>query len=280
MFVLIEVLSWDSASSVSSFHFAGEGELVKMDAAASFVGAQSRKDWNLKSLLTFSHLNSHVQQHLRKVYTTLCLSLVVATLGVCAHILTNIGGRLTSVAFVGGVLWLLNTPTYEEEKRYYMLMGIALLEGLSLGPLIELCYDAFQGDLGIVITALLGTVAIFACFSGAALCAKRREYLFLGGVLSSAVSTMLMLRFGSYFFGGASAMFNLELYGGLLVFVGYVLFDTQLIIERASKNDDDYIQHTLDLFIDFVAIFVRILVILTKKEVESSRKEDKRKRAQ
>ncbi|KAL3689801.1 hypothetical protein R1sor_016110 [Riccia sorocarpa] len=249
-----------------------------MDAAASFFDSHVRRDWDLKSLLNLSHLSPHVQQHLRRVYTTLCVSLVVAAVGIYAHVLTNLGGLLTSLGFIGCVMWLLSTPSYEEDKRYKILMGASFLEGLCLGPLVDLSYNVFQGDYGLVMTALLGTVAVFASFSGAAVFARRREYLFLGGILSSAVSTMMMLRFGSYLFGGASAMFNLELYGGLLLFVGYVLFDTQLIIERASKNDDDYIQHTLDLFIDFVSLFVRILVILTKKEVESSRKEDKRKR--
>jgi hypothetical protein len=68
----------------------------------------------------------------------------------------------------------------------------------------------FCPSCSILVTALLGTVAIFACFSGAAVFAKRREYLFLGAILSSLVSTMLTLRFGSYIFGGAAATFNVE----------------------------------------------------------------------
>jgi len=60
--------------------------------------------------------------------------------------------------------------------------------------------------------AFLGSTAIFACFTGAALLAKRREYLFWGGVLSSAVSMLLLMQFGSMFWGGGRFLFNLEVH--------------------------------------------------------------------
>lgn len=41
--------------------------------------------------------------------------------------------------------------------------------------------------ISIVITALLGTAAVFACFSGAAVLAQRRQYLYLGALASSAL---------------------------------------------------------------------------------------------
>jgi FtsH-binding integral membrane protein len=110
--------------------------------------------------------------------------------------------------------------------------------------------------------AFLGSVAVFACFSGAALVARRREYLFLGGILSSVVSLMLLLQFSSLIFGRSAFMYNVEIFGGLLVFMGYVLFDTQMIIERANRGDYNYVKHALDLFVDFAAIFVRLLVIM------------------
>ena len=54
------------------------------------------------------------------------------------------------------------------------------------------------------------------------------SWLYLGGTLSSAVSVLLLLRLGSYFLGGKAFVFQAELYGGLLMFIGYVLFDTQV----------------------------------------------------
>ena len=32
------------------------------------------------------------------------------------------------------------------------------------------------------------------------------------------------------------------------MFCGYVVFDTQMIIEKASSGDKDVLKHTLDLF--------------------------------
>ncbi len=77
-------------------------------------------------------------------------------------------------------------------------------------------------------TAALSTAAVFACFSASALLTRRRAYLFLGGYLSSAVAALFALRLASWAFGRQALGFEAELYGGLLVFSGYVLFDTQV----------------------------------------------------
>ena len=45
------------------------------------------------------------------------------------------------------------------------------------------------------------------------------------------------------------------------MFIGYILFDTQMIIERADRGDYDYIKHSLDLFVDLIGLFVRLLII-------------------
>ena len=62
-----------------------------------------------------------------------------------------------------------------------------------------------------------------------------------------------------------------NIYLGLLVFSGYVVFDTQVIVEKASQGNTDVIQHALELFIDFVAIFVRILIILMRNKERDER---------
>lgn len=57
----------------------------------------------------------------------------------------------------------------------------------------------------------------------------------------------------------------LQVYFGLLIFLGYVVYDTQEIIERAHRGDMDHVKHALTLFTDFVAVLVRVLVIMVSE---------------
>lgn len=59
-----------------------------------------------------------------------------------------------------------------------------------------------------------------------------------------------------------------ELYFGLILFCGFILFDTQLIVEKFKSGNNDFIWHSVDLFLDFVNIFRRLLVILASKVMQ------------
>ena len=69
----------------------------------------------------------------------------------------------------------------------------------------------------------------------------------------------------------------MQLYGGLLVFCGYVVFDTQMILFKADMGQRDPISGAVELFIDFAAIFVRILIILMKNSGNKQRRDDRRR---
>ena len=45
------------------------------------------------------------------------------------------------------------------------------------------------------------------------------------------------------------------------------MVDTQEIIEKAHLGDMDYVKHALTLFTDFVAVFVRVLIIMVSSFV-------------
>ncbi|KAG8237202.1 hypothetical protein J437_LFUL016958 [Ladona fulva] len=145
--------------------------------------------------------------------------------------------------------------------------------GVSLGPILEV---AMFINPSIVVTALVGTAVIFACFSASALYARRGYFLFLGGILSSALSFLLLMTLGNMFFR-SYLVFQLNLWIGFAVMCMFVLFDTQLIIEKRRAGDTDFIAHSMDLFIDLIGIFRRLLVILAQK-VKGEEQQNKRKR--
>ncbi|KAJ9556053.1 hypothetical protein OSB04_010667 [Centaurea solstitialis] len=245
-----------------------------MDSFSSFFDSQSRNSWTYDSLKNFRQISPLVQTHLKQVYLSLCCALLASAVGAYLHILWNVGGLLTTFATVGCMAWLLGTPPHKEQMRLSLLMASSVLQGASIGPLIEL---AIEVDPSILVSAFVGTAIAFACFSGAAMLARRREYLYLGGLLSSGVSILFWLHFASSIFGGSLALFKFELYFGLLVFVGYMVVDTQEIIEKAHLGDLDYVKHALTLFTDFVAVFVRILIIMLKNSAEREERRKKRR---
>ncbi|XP_010275473.1 PREDICTED: bax inhibitor 1 [Nelumbo nucifera] len=248
-----------------------------MEAFSSFSPFQStsRGGWSYESLKNFRQISPLVQNHLKQVYLTLCCALIASAIGVYLHLLWNIGGLLTTLGCMGSIVWLLSTPLYEERKRVGLLMAAGLFEGASVGPLIDV---VIRIDQRILISAFVGTSVAFGCFSAAAMLARRREFLYLGGLLSSGLSILLWLHFASSIFGGSTAIFKFELYFGLLVFLGYMVVDTQEIIERAHLGELDYVKHALTLFTDFVAVFVRVLVIMLKNAGEREEKEKRKRR--
>merc|ERR1712152_17668 len=138
--------------------------------------------------------------------------------------------------------------------------------GLGMGPLLQLAM--------MMPPALVPTAGIFACFTGAALMAPDGKYLYLGGTLMSGLSTLMWLGFANIFFR-SQLLFQAHIWIGLAVFCGFIMFDTQLIIRKAKNGDKDFIAHSLDLFIDFVQVFRKVLILLMQKEERDNKKKQR-----
>jgi len=158
--------------------------------------------------------------------------------------------------------------------RRNLFLGFSFFYGLGLGPLIE---TVLRLSPSILPVALVTTSLVFVSFSLSALYTRRRSYLFLGGIVSSALSVLLFLSILYYFFQ-SRLLFNIHLYGGLVIFCLYVLYDTQMMVERAEAGSTDVAGHALELYMDVASIFVRLLVILTKNKKNSDEEDNKRRR--
>lgn len=218
------------------------------------------------------NLEPPVRKHLKNVYSTVTLATMCAAIGGYVHLYSTLigAGLLTSLGSIGFLIALSLTPRNGKNDitRLALLGCFAFLVGVNLGPLLSL---AITVNPTLIIHALMGTAIVFICFSLAALYAPRGQYLYLGGVLMSVLSMLFWLSILNLMFG-SRLLFQVNLYIGLLVMCGFIVYDTQSIIAKARSGDKDFIMHSLDLFIDFIGVFKRLLIILTDKEAQDKRK--------
>lgn len=217
-------------------------------------------------------INDPLKQHLMKVYGTLGWGCGVAAVGVYVYMLTHVSYWLPLLVSVASIMLLASSDHARVPLRLGYFSLICLCQGITLGGLVEL---ALHVDASLVGVALLATLVVFLGFTMAALFSKKRSMLVLGGFLYSSVGYMSLMSLMNIFFR-SQILWNVNLYGGLLVFSGYIAFDTFLMIEKFYQGNEDFVSHALELFLDLASVFARILIILLKNQEDS----DKRRRRQ
>ena len=180
---------------------------------------------NWAALGKFGAITPRVQQHLMRVYACLSTGIMCIALGVYVDEKFRLCGMMTQVLLLLMIAGVGMCADLYNKLALFHAAG--LLMGVNMGTLVS---TVLHHRPDIVMTALMGTCSIFACFSAAAMLAKRREFLYLGGILSSAISFLFMARFMNMIMGGAlsSGLYAVELYGGLGMFMLYIIFDTQV----------------------------------------------------
>jgi len=229
---------------------------------------------NINSFLSSLNrkIEPEVQSHLKDVYSSMSIALLSAAIGGYVHLFTDIlqGGLLSSLVAIGFVMALYSTPDTGKNRstRLWYLIGFAFASGLGLGPLMEY---AILVNPTLIPTAFLSTCLIFGCFSLSAVFSNHRKWLYLGGTLMSFLSLLMMMSIINLFIG-SKLLYQIHLYLAFFVVCGFIMFDTNLIIEKRRRGDSDYISHSVLLFLDFIDIFRYLLIILTQKEERKQRK--------
>eukprot|EP01084_Bolivina_argentea_P185423 319746_1 len=222
------------------------------------------------ALFDFSDLSTEVQTHLTKVYRLLSLVILVSIVGAAIQIKYLL---LTQFVFpyIFGLLFIIVALACIPKNRFFMRIGLAMMfglfQGIIIGPLIS---NAIDIDPQIVRAAFVLTLCVFLSFSIIAMMTKNKKYLYLGSMLNSFGLFLFFMTIFPTSFG-----YQLSLYGGLIMFVGYIFYDTQQIIKRVERfglDNTDFVSDAITLYIDFVAVFVRILVLIMKAKERSEGK--------
>jgi len=249
-------------------------DLNNLSGLLSSFGNASVFSWD--TMMKSNDISKPVQAHLSRVYMALLAAMTAAAAGVYVNIVYHFQANFLCLMGSVGILMYMHYDRNKEDtlRRTAMLCAFGFLKGVGIGSLVE---SALYMDPSIVIVSALGTMVVFTCFSLSALLAQRRSYLYLGGMISSAMSLIFFASIGNMFFRSMYLQ-DLTLYAGLMAFCGLVIVDSQMIVEKASQGSRDFAGHAADLFIDLVAVFVRVLIILMKQNQNRERERRSKRR--
>lgn len=204
---------------------------------------------------------------IRKVYGILSFQLLITVI-LCA-LSFNPSVKVFMIESTG-VFWLaiclsiilaipilcFNSIARKVPLNYFLLFLWTLSEAYMVA-----CVCSFY-DGKTVILAAIATLIVTVSITVYALIA-REDFTFLGGLLFSAASLLIILTIFSFIL---PFMYTLVCILGVFVYSLYLLFDTQLILGKVGNefSVDDYVIAALCIYIDILQIFLYMLEIISR----------------
>lgn len=227
-----------------------------------------------------SVLNSSVPVRLaflRKVYgilsvqlamTTLVSGFIMLTPSIQLFMVRNSWIMMINILANVVLTFPLIAKRQEYPTNFYLMGAFTLCNSLSLGMIIS------QYDLLIVSQAFFLTAIIVIGLTMYTL-QSTKDFQWMGGMLYSALMVSAVGGLLHIFFRN-SAMETMLSVLGAFIFAGYIIYDTQLIMKHLSA--EEYVIGVLNLYMDIINLFVKILKILNQLKQGENQREKKQKR--
>ncbi len=214
-----------------------------------------------------SVFESNVESRLgfiKKVYLTFLISMGAALGGSIIGMQTSLGSAVKNyyaflileVALLIGTYFLRK----KEPLNRVLFFSFTFVTGLTLAPMLR----SFQlgGNFGVVYQALGLSVAAFGGLTLYAWTTKK-DFSYLAGFLWTGLLVLIGAMILSFFF--KAAFFSTAIAaGGVILFSMFVLYDTHNIMKRYDESE--YISGAIDLFLDFLNLFLFILRLLSSRD--------------
>jgi len=168
------------------------------------------------------------------------------------------------VGSIGTMMGVYYTPPEKTMQKHLFWMAFNICQGATLSPL-------FFFSPAILSRAALYTCGVVGTLSYVGATAKTEKYLYLGGPLLTGVTVVALSSLAPMALPlglrGLAIAEALSLYGGLAVFGGFVLYDTQKILQhgraaQAGLIPRDPVREAISLELDMLNIFIRMVQIL------------------
>lgn len=199
---------------------------------------------------------------IKKVYAYFGASLFVAFIGAVITMKTSFAITVYQNYFMFTILEFgsligLFFLRKKEPINQILLFTFTFLSGVSLGPM--LAAYGISGNFDLVIQAFALTAIAFGGLTAYAWTTKK-DFSYLGGFLWIGIFLLIGAMVVNLFFHSMIGNTVISM-GGVILFSMFILYDTQNIMKRYSE--DEYIMGAIDLFLDFLNLFLFILSLLS-----------------
>ena len=173
------------------------------------------------------------------------------------------GAPLISLVTLGSVLWLSFSRTARQGP-----LGLALLALFTLGQgsMVGAATAFFPADL--VLRAATTTAVATGGLTVYAFRTKR-DFTRWGGMLSAGLGGLLVLMLMQFLFGASSLVRMAQSYFTALLFSGYLLYNTQLMMggdKSRQVRPDEWLLAAVSIYTDVINLFMAILEIMNSQE--------------
>lgn len=195
-----------------------------------------------------------VSSVLRNTYMLLSMTLVWSAVLAYAGTQVTFSLPLSLGLLVGSLVTLFATLALRNSVwGLPMVFAFTGMMGFSLGPVLQHYLSLANGGT-LIMTAAGMTALIFGALSFYVL-TTRKDFSFLGGFLFVGLLVLVLASLVGLFFPMPMLQVALSAVG-VLIFSGYVLYDTSKIIHGGETS---YISATVSLYLDILNLFLDLL---------------------
>lgn len=198
-----------------------------------------------------------------KVLPQFILTMVFSLIGMaCGKVFIppRIASMMSVIVFVVLLLVLL-IKLISKKRTFRLSMPVVHLITFIMGISIYPAIDYYVGSIGanLVMAAFGITMVLFAALTIYAYTSKK-DFLSLGPILFSALLALILVSLLNMFLKIALLKCMIT-YIGIIIFSGYILYDIS-VIKSKDFAEEDVPLAVLNLYFDFINLFLRILEVI------------------
>jgi len=254
---------------------------------------ETKSELNIPQISIRGNISSFVQTYLYETYKYVALGLGITLISAIIAFRTGLPLKLmamnpivSSLGFTAALMGsMVAVRSISPENKFAKNLSFTIFNGI-MGA--SLCGLAFLHPT-ILLRAGIYTAGLVSALSFTAMTAKQDQFLFLGGPLLAGLSVIFLSTLVGMFLPARfavtlSVIDKLWMYGGLAIFSGLMLFDTQRLMNNARNRENlslmaqnrlskpDYINESISIYLNVINIFVRLAMMLANSNSNNKRR--------